>query len=102
MCPWFDPWRHHFKTRIEIFGFFVLKIYSTPYLHFIPIPTPIRFYGGATYDLKGRAEKLKNYNYANSDIKIASTWDLTLKFEYDDRNNAFCVKPFIKKQNLVP
>jgi hypothetical protein len=100
MCPWFDPWRHHFKTRIKIFGFFVLKIYSTPYLYLIPITTPIRFYVGETYDLKGRPEKPKKHNYAN--IKITSTWDLTLKFEYDDRNNAFYVKLFIKKQNFVP
>jgi hypothetical protein len=78
---------------------FLFKNLPTPYLYLILLQHLSDFTLGKLYDLKGRPEKPKTIT---TQTCITSTWDLTLKFENDDRNNAFYVKPFIKKSRICP
>ena len=67
------------------------------YLYIIYSKTTNRFYIGETHDAEERLEKHNHHQYKNSYTKIASDWELVLKFECTNREETLFLEQFIKK-----
>jgi putative endonuclease len=55
------------------------------------------YYIGETHDIEERISKHNNHTYKKSFTKIATDWEVILKFECSNRSEALYLERFIKK-----
>jgi putative endonuclease len=67
------------------------------YLYILHSKITDKFYIGETHDFTEHLEKHNNHSYDNSYTKIASDWNLVLKFDCVNRSEALFLEKFIKK-----